>query len=149
MYKEGDLTHYDQPLTNCTLERCWTECKEKSNYYEKRKEVDTFNKENRWKKRGLAIIPNKFNIAFTAMFLNQAGALLHVYRDGSVLLSHGGVEMGQGLHTKMIQVVSRMLKIPDTKIHTSECSTDKVPNTSATAASASSDLNGGAVVVNL
>lgn len=79
--------------------------------------------------------------------MNQAGALLHVYVDGSVLLSHGGTEMGQGLHTKMIQVASRALGVEASKIHITETATDKVPNTSATAASAGSDLNGMAVLV--
>lgn len=90
--------------------------------------------------------PVTFGIAFTALFLNQAGALVHVYTDGSVLVSHGGTEMGQGLHTKMIQVASKALDIPYELIHISETSTDKVPNTSATAASAGSDLNGMAVL---
>jgi xanthine dehydrogenase/oxidase len=87
-----------------------------------------------------------FGIAFTAVFLNQTGALVHIYSDGSVLISHGGTEMGQGLHTKMIQVAATALQIPFEKIHISETATDKVPNTSATAASAGSDLNGEAVL---
>lgn len=94
----------------------------------------------------MAIIPTKFGIAFTEKMLNQAGALAIIYVDGSVLLSHGGTEMGQGLHTKMVQVASRVLGIDISKIHISETSTDKVPNTSATAASAGSDLNGMAVL---
>ena len=97
----------------------------------------------------MALIPTKFGIAFTAPFLNQAGALVHIYKDGSVLLTHGGTEMGQGLHTKMLQVASRALNIPVEMIFISETSTDKVPNTSPTAASAGSDLNGMAVLVNL
>ncbi|KAI0224328.1 Xanthine dehydrogenase [Lamellibrachia satsuma] len=103
--------------------------------------------ENRWKKRGIAITPVKYGIAFTVLALNQSGALLHVYTDGSVLLAHGGVEMGQGLNTKMIQIASRVLKIPMSKIHISEYSSDKVPNAPATAACVSSDLNGMAVLV--
>lgn len=91
-------------------------------------------------------MPTKFGIAFTALFLNQAGALIHVYQDGSVLLSHGGTEMGQGLHTKMIQCAARSLGIPIKHIHVAETGTDKVPNTSATAASSGSDLNGMAVL---
>ncbi|KAJ8911677.1 hypothetical protein NQ315_005756 [Exocentrus adspersus] len=102
--------------------------------------------ENRYKKRGLSIIPTKYGIAFTQSFMNQAGALVLVYTDGSVLLSHGGIEMGQGLYTKMIQVASRELDIPVEKIHISETATDKVPNTSPTAASSGSDLNGMAVM---
>ena len=97
----------------------------------------------------MALIPTKFGIAFTALFLNQAGALVHIYKDGSVLLTHGGTEMGQGLHTKMLQVASRALNIPVEMIFISETSTDKVPNTSPTAASAGSDLNGMAVLVSL
>ncbi|RZB77506.1 xanthine dehydrogenase, partial [Asbolus verrucosus] len=146
LYKEGDFTYYNQKLINCTVDKCWNECIQSSNYYEKRKEVDKFNKENRYKKRGLSVIPTKYGIAFTVPFLNQAGALILVYTDGSVLLSHGGIEMGQGLYTKMIQVASRSLEIPVEKIHTVETSTDKVPNTSPTAASSGSDLNGMAVL---
>lgn len=92
------------------------------------------------------MVPTMFGIAFEELFLNQAGALVHVYTDGSVLLSHGGTEMGQGLHTKMIQVASRVLQIPPDLVHISETGTDKVPNTSSTAASLSSDLNGMAVL---
>lgn len=108
-----------------------------------------FFREHRYKKKGIAVIPTKFGIAFTALFLNQGGALVHVYTDGSVLISHGGAEMGQGLHTKMIQVASRILKTSPDRIHISETATDKVPNTSATAASAGSDLNGMAVMVRI
>ena len=102
---------------------------------------------NRHKKRGLAIVPTKFGIAFGLKLLNQGGALLHVYTDGSVLLTHGGMEMGQGLHTKMIQVCSRCLEIPVDVVHIAETSTNTVANASATAASASTDLYGMAVKV--
>ncbi|CAG9578686.1 unnamed protein product [Danaus chrysippus] len=146
LYTENSITHYGQVLTHCTLQRCWDECVEKSNLSQRRKDIEEFNKQNRWRKRGISIIPTKFGIAFTEKFLNQAGALLLVYTDGSVLLSHGGTEMGQGLHTKMIQIVSRALGIDISKIHVSETATDKVANTSATAASAGSDLNGMAVL---
>lgn len=145
LYQEGDITHYNQTLLNCTIDKCWNECIDSSNYYQKRKEVDRFNRENRYKKRGLSVVPTKYGIAFTAPFLNQGGALVLVYTDGSVLLSHGGVEMGQGLYTKMIQVASRCLEVPTEKIHTSGTATDKVPNTSPTAGSTGSDLNGMAV----
>ncbi|XP_019642816.1 PREDICTED: xanthine dehydrogenase/oxidase-like [Branchiostoma belcheri] len=145
MNREGDLTHYNMKLERCQMERCWQECVKKSDFHTRRRQVNRFNGENRWKKRGLAAVPTKFGISFTATFLNQAGALVHVYTDGSVLLTHGGTEMGQGLHTKMVQVASRVLRIPTSKIHISETSTNTVPNTSPTAASASSDLNGMAV----
>lgn len=146
LYQDGDRTHYNQELVNCNVKRCWTECLNQSNYHERKQEIEAFNKQHRWRKRGIAMVPTKFGIAFTALFLNQTGALIHVYTDGSVLLSHGGVEMGQGLHTKMIQVASSALQIPCECIHIAETATDKVPNTSATAASAGSDLNGMAVL---
>ncbi|KAJ9595230.1 hypothetical protein L9F63_013467, partial [Diploptera punctata] len=146
LYKEGDTTHYTQPLEHCTLRRCWDECLQNSNYANRKKQVDQFNRQNRWKKRGLSVVPTKFGISYTLLFLNQSGALVHIYDDGSVLISHGGTEMGQGLHTKMIQVASRVLDISADLIHIAETSTDKVPNTSATAASCGSDLNGMAVM---
>ncbi|XP_059473955.1 xanthine dehydrogenase [Neocloeon triangulifer] len=146
LYQDGDVTHYNQQLDNCTLQRCWDECEQKSDYANRRKQVNKFNRENRWKKRGLSMLPTKFGIAFTTKFLNQSGALVHIYHDGSVLISHGGTEMGQGLHTKMVQVASRALGVPEVDVYVSETSTDKVPNTSPTAASAGSDLNGMAII---
>ncbi|XP_053162879.1 xanthine dehydrogenase/oxidase isoform X2 [Hemicordylus capensis] len=146
LYNEGDLTHFNQKLEGFTVRRCWEECLVNSDYHSRRKLIDEFNQQNRWKKRGMAIIPTKFGISFTVPFLNQAGALVHVYTDGSVLLTHGGTEMGQGLHTKMIQVASRTLGIPTSKIYISETSTNTVPNTSPTAASVSADINGMAVL---
>ncbi|XP_078465987.1 xanthine dehydrogenase/oxidase [Lampetra fluviatilis] len=147
MYTDGDLTHFNQPLTDFTLDRCWDECLQQANYTQRCVDVEDFNRQNRWRKRGIAVIPTKFGISFTAKFLNQAGALVHVYKDGTVLVAHGGTEMGQGLHTKMIQVASRCLGIPISDIHISETSTNTVPNTSPTAASVSSDLNGMAVKI--
>ena len=147
MYRQGDKTHYNQTLDHCTLDRCWQECQTLADFHQRRDALQRFNRTNRYKKRGIAMVPTKFGIAFTALFLNQAGALVHVYKDGSVLLTHGGTEMGQGLHTKMIQVASRALGVPATNIFISETSTDKVPNTSPTAASVGSDINGMAVLV--
>ncbi|PIO30993.1 hypothetical protein AB205_0063890 [Aquarana catesbeiana] len=147
MYKEGDLTHFSQKLEGFNIHRCWDECLRNSLYQERKVAIEKFNRQHRWKKRGIAIIPTKFGISFTLVLLNQAGALVHVYIDGSVLLTHGGTEMGQGLHTKMIQVASKALGIPTSKIHISETSTNTVPNTSPTAASASSDLNGMAIYI--
>ena len=144
-YQESMVTHYNQELVNCTIEKCWAECRQLAGYEGLRAEVAEFNARNRWKKRGVSMIPVKFGIAFTAVHLNQNGALVNVYTDGSVLLTHGGTEMGQGLHTKMVQVAAHTLGIPHDKIHIMETSTDKVPNTPPTAASAGSDLNGMAV----
>uniref|UniRef100_A0A8B9RDA7 Xanthine dehydrogenase/oxidase n=1 Tax=Astyanax mexicanus TaxID=7994 RepID=A0A8B9RDA7_ASTMX len=139
------ITPFNQSLEQFTIDRCWDECITISDFSQRRARVELYNKQHRWTKRGLSIIPTKFGISFTATFLNQAGALVHIYTDGSVLITHGGTEMGQGLHTKMIQIASRTLEIPTSKIHISETSTNTVPNTSPTAASASSDLNGMAI----
>uniref|UniRef100_A0A8C2DYI3 xanthine dehydrogenase n=1 Tax=Cyprinus carpio TaxID=7962 RepID=A0A8C2DYI3_CYPCA len=145
MYKEGDFTPFNQRLDQFTIDLCWEECMQLSDFNMRKEAVEQYNRQHRWTKRGLAIIPTKFGISYTAVFLNQAGALVHVYSDGSVLLTHGGTEMGQGLHTKMVQVASKTLGIPCSKIHITETSTNTVPNTSPTAASVSSDLNGMAV----
>uniref|UniRef100_A0A672MRH9 xanthine dehydrogenase n=1 Tax=Sinocyclocheilus grahami TaxID=75366 RepID=A0A672MRH9_SINGR len=140
MYKEGDFTPFNQRLDKFTIDRCWEECMQLSDFNKRKDAVEQYNRQHRWTKRGLSIIPTKFGISFTA-----AGALVLVYSDGSVLLTHGGTEMGQGLHTKMVQVASKTLGIPCSKIHITETSTNTVPNTSPTAASASSDLNGMAI----
>ena len=108
-------------------------------------EVAAFNREPPDTKRGLAITPVKFGISFNLTAFNQAGALVHVYKDGSVLINHGGTEMGQGLHTKMIQVAATALGVPLSYVRLAPTRTDKVPNTSATAASSGADLNGGAI----
>jgi xanthine dehydrogenase large subunit len=108
-------------------------------------QIEAFNQENTWVKRGIALTPVKFGISFTATFLNQAGALVLAYQDGSIQLSHGGTEMGQGLYTKMLQVAAHALGVPLAAIRHMATSTDKVPNTSATAASSGADLNGQAV----
>ncbi|KAG0086893.1 hypothetical protein BGZ92_007779 [Podila epicladia] len=144
-YKEGQLTHFNQELKDWHLPKGYFQLKEKSNFDARKATVEEFNKQSKWRKRGISFIPTKYGISFTALHLNQAGAMIHIYHDGSVLLSHGGVEMGQGLHTKMIQVCAEGLQIPLEMVHIVETSTDKVANASPTAASASSDLNGMAV----
>ncbi|MCL7031662.1 hypothetical protein MKW94_008043 [Papaver nudicaule] len=131
--KEGYVLHYGQQLQNSTMARIWDELKSSCNFSEARKVVDQFNLQNRWKKRGIAI-PTKFGIGFTTKFMNQS------------ILAHGGVEMGQGLHTKVAQIAASAFHIPLSSIFISETSTDKVPNSSATAASVSSDLYGAAVL---
>ncbi|KRT83891.1 hypothetical protein AMK59_4880, partial [Oryctes borbonicus] len=147
LFEEGQATFYNKAVENCTLQQCWNECVRSSNYERRRVQIEEHNTQNRYKKRGISVIPTMFGISFSVSFLNQAGALVNVYTDGSVLLTHGGTEMGQGLHTKMLQVASRALEIDISKIHISETATDKVPNTSPTAASTGSDLNGMAVLV--
>src|SRR5699024_6816528 len=108
----------------------------------RREQIREFNAQSPILKKGLALVPVKFGISFTATHLNQAGALLHVYTDGSVLINHGGTEMGQGLHTKVVQVVAQELGLSMDRVRISSTDTSKVPNTSATAASTGSDLNG-------
>ena len=108
-------------------------------------EIAAFNAVHEHTKRALAVTPVKFGISFNLTAFNQAGALVHVYKDGSVLINHGGTEMGQGLHTKMLQVAATALGVPLASVRLAPTRTDKVPNTSATAASSGADLNGGAI----
>uniref|UniRef100_A0A8C8BM96 Aldehyde oxidase 1 n=1 Tax=Otus sunia TaxID=257818 RepID=A0A8C8BM96_9STRI len=145
MYKENEQTHFKQKLDPQNLIRCWNECMEKSAYYSRKTAVNEFNKQNYWKKKGIAIVPMKFPFGLGTRYLSQAAALVHIYTDGSVLLTHGGIEMGQGIHTKMIQVASRELNIPMSCIHFCETSTTTVPNACASVGSAGTDVNGMAV----
>uniref|UniRef100_A0A8C0N417 Aldehyde oxidase n=1 Tax=Canis lupus familiaris TaxID=9615 RepID=A0A8C0N417_CANLF len=145
MYKRISKTAYKQTFNPEPLRKCWKQCLEKSSFYPRKLAAEEFNKKNYWKKRGLAVVPMKFTIGFPVAYYNQAAALVHIYLDGSVLVTHGGCEMGQGLHTKMIQVASRELNIPQSYIHLSETSTVTVPNASFTAASMGADINGKAV----
>jgi len=146
LYAEGDVTHFGQRLEAFHVPALWQQIKTTAMLAERRAAISTFNTENRWKKRGLAVLPTKFGINFTAKFMNQGGALVHVYVDGTVLISHGGTEMGQGLHTKMIQIAARSFGIPDTQCHIMETATNAVANSSPTAASMSTDLYGMAVL---
>ena len=142
---ETRTTHYGELIEDCRIERIWDELTKDAELAARRREVDAFNAESPHVKRGLAITPVKFGISFTATFLNQAGALLLAYRDGTVHVNHGGTEMGQGLQTKMQGVAMRELGLPASAVRVMKTRTDKVPNTSATAASSGADLNGAAV----
>jgi xanthine dehydrogenase large subunit len=146
-YREGELTHYGQPVKDAArIRRIWDRLKETSAFDERRKAIARFNATHAHAKRGLAITPAKFGISFTATFFNQAGALVLMYRDGSVQVNHGGTEMGQGLHTKIREIAARGLGVAMKAVRIMPTRTDKVPNTSATAASAGTDLNGAAVL---
>lgn len=145
MYKPDDITHFNQSLKDWHIPLMYQQVLDESSYAARRAAADEFNDKHKWKKRGLAIIPTKFGISFTAIFLNQAGALVHIYHDGSVLVAHGGTEMGQGLHTKMTMIAAEALGVPFSDVFISETATNTVANTSSTAASASSDLNGYAI----
>lgn len=145
-YVEGQTTPYGQPVRHPgRLVAAWEQVSDTSSLAARRAEIDGWNIRERHRKRGIAITPVKFGISFNLTAFNQAGALVHVYKDGSVLVTHGGTEMGQGLHTKMLQVAATALGVPLERVRLAPTRTDKVPNTSATAASASADLNGGAV----
>ena len=145
-YAPGQATPYGQPVRHAErLEAIWSLCTERSEFARRQAEVAAFNAGHPDTKRGLAITPVKFGISFNLTAFNQAGALVHVYKDGSVLINHGGTEMGQGLHTKMIQVAATALGVPMRTVRLAPTRTDKVPNTSATAASSGADLNGGAI----
>ncbi|UJR09845.1 hypothetical protein I4U23_014070 [Adineta vaga] len=144
-YKEGDLTHFSQSLERWNIPRLFDELIKSSDYFQRQNQVKEFNQLNKYRKRGMVILPAKFGIGFTTKCFNQAGSLLHIYKDGSVLLTHGGTEMGQGLHTKMISVAAEVLGCDVNRVRISETSTDTVANTSPTAASTSSDLYGLAV----
>lgn len=142
LYKPNDITHFNQELKDWHVPLMYKQILDEADYTRRRQAVTEFNRTHKWKKRGLSIIPTKFGISFTALYLNQAGALVHIYHDGSVLVAHGGTDMGQGLHTKMAMIVAEALNVPLTDIHISETATNTVANASSTAASASSDLNG-------
>jgi len=145
-YRPGHTTHYEQVVDQADrIERIWEELKQTSDFDARREAIEAFNARSPDLKRGLSITPVKFGISFTAKFFNQAGALVLVYRDGSVQVNHGGTEMGQGLHTKMLQVAAHELGVPLETVRIMPTRTDKVPNTSATAASSGSDLNGAAI----
>ncbi|XP_067668816.1 xanthine dehydrogenase/oxidase-like [Haliotis asinina] len=147
LYHEGDLTYYGQVVEDANIRKLWEECMVQSQYLNREKEVEEFNRCHRWKKRGIAFIPTKYCLSYpkSVNFYNQACALVTAYMDGSVLVSHCGTEMGQGLHTKMIQVASRALGISASQVYINDTCTDKIHMTCATAASTGSDLNGGAV----
>ncbi|GMH77592.1 hypothetical protein TL16_g07465 [Triparma laevis f. inornata] len=144
LYKEGDATHFGQTIEDGTwnVPRSFSDVKSQSGIEERKKEVSEFNAANKWKKRGLAYIPTKFGIAFTAKFMNQGGALVHVYQDGTVLVNHGGTEMGQGLHTKVCQVAAQAFGISSDEVFVDDSDTSKVANTQPTAASMSTDMYG-------
>ena len=142
---DRNQTHYGQPVVDNHLPALWQQLLRDSEFLARREAVAAFNASSAHRKRGIAITPVKFGISFNKTEYNQAGALVHIYSDGSVQLNHGGTEMGQGLHTKMLAVASRVLGVDMARIRIMPTSTDKVPNTSATAASSGSDLNGQAV----
>lgn len=146
LYTEGQHTHYGQPIEAFNVPIAWRQVLEEAKVAERQAAIEKFNKENKWKKRGLCVLPTKYGLNYTAKFMNQGGALVNVYTDGTVLVSHGGMEMGQGLHTKVIQITARALGIAHELVHVSETNTSNVPNAIATAGSMGTDLYGMAVL---
>jgi len=139
---ERNVTHYRQTVEDFCADTLFDMLVADSDYLARRAETRRFNQENRVLKRGIAITPVKFGISFTSTLLNQAGALVHVYKDGTVQLNHGGTEMGQGLYIKVAQVVADELGVTTDRIRITAADTSKVPNASATAASSGADMNG-------
>jgi xanthine dehydrogenase large subunit len=137
-----DTTHYQMKVEDNILQPLITTLEKTSAYRQRRAEIAAWNANSPILKRGIALTPVKFGISFTATLFNQAGALVHVYTDGSVQVNHGGTEMGQGLHTKVSQIVADELGIPFERVMATASDTSKVANASATAASAGTDLNG-------
>jgi len=142
-----NITHYGMKIEDNIINEIFSKLIKSSNYKNRRLNIKKFNLKNKYLKKGLAITPVKFGISFTTRHLNQAGALVHIYyADGSIHVSTGAVEMGQGTYTKIAQLVANEFGLPFNKIKVSSTRTDKVPNTSASAASSTTDLNGAAAI---
>ena len=144
--KTKNETHYGMKVTDNVISDIFDQLINKSQYYKRKKDIEKFNRKNKILKKGISITPVKFGISFTTTHLNQAGALVHIYTDGSIHLNHGGIEMGQGLMTKLAQITSHEFGLNHNSIKITSTDTEKVPNTSASAASATTDLNGGAII---
>nr|WP_231402686.1 xanthine dehydrogenase molybdopterin binding subunit [Caenimonas aquaedulcis] len=140
--EDRNVTHYRMKVEDNILHPLIMQLERDARYRERRAEVAAWNAKGGVIRRGIAITPVKFGISFTATFFNQAGALVHVYTDGSVQVNHGGTEMGQGLNTKVAQIVADELGVPFERVRSTAADTSKVPNASATAASSGTDLNG-------
>ena len=138
-------TQYGQQIEDFVADKLIDQLKAESQYSKRREAVAAFNASSRYRKRGLSLVPLKFGISFTATMLNQGGALVNIYMDGSVVVNHGGTEMGQGLNTKMAQVAADALGAAVKVVRVTATDTQKVPNASATAASSGADINGAAV----
>ena len=147
-YKKNsnNITHYGMKIEDNVIQEIFNKLIKKSNYKKRYLKIKKFNLNNKYLKKGIAITPVKFGISFTTIHLNQAGALVHIYTDGSVHLNHGGIEMGQGTNTKIAQLVADAFGLSYEKIKISSTNTSKVPNTSASAASSTTDLNGAAAL---
>jgi xanthine dehydrogenase large subunit len=145
--KKKNITHYNMKIEDNVIQEIFDQLIKSSNYKSRQLSIKKFNKGNKYIKKGIAITPVKFGISFTTWHLNQAGALVHIYcNDGSVHINTGAIEMGQGTYTKIAQLAANAFGLPFNKIKVSATRTDKVPNTSASAASSTTDLNGAAAL---
>ncbi|NUM81633.1 xanthine dehydrogenase molybdopterin binding subunit [bacterium] len=143
--RDHNITHYGETVEGNRLLMLYEQLMQSSEYAARREAVHAFNAVNEFYKKGIAMTPVKFGISFTTSYLNQAGALVHIYKDGTIQVNHGGTEMGQGLHTKIGQIAAKELGVSYERVKITATNTSKVPNTSATAASSGTDLNGMAV----
>ena len=145
--KKKNITHYNMKIEDNVMHEIYDQLIKSSNYKSRQLSIKKFNEKNTYIKKGIAITPVKFGISFTTWHLNQAGALVHIYsNDGSVHVNTGAIEMGQGTHTKIAQLVANELGLDFSRVKVSATRTDKVPNTSASAASSTTDLNGAAAL---
>ena len=145
--KKKNITHYNMKIEDNVIQEIFDQLLKSSNYKSRQLSIKKFNQSNKFIKKGIAITPVKFGISFTTWHLNQAGALVHIYcNDGSVHINTGAIEMGQGTYTKIAQLAANELGLPFSKVKVSATRTDKVPNTSASAASSTTDLNGAAAL---
>ena len=144
--KNNNMTPYDMKVEDNIIQDLFSDLIKSSNYIQRRKNIDKYNKNNKIFKKGLSITPVKFGISFTTSHLNQAGSLIHIYTDGSIHLNHGGIEMGQGLMIKIAQLTAKEFGVDLNNIKITSTNTEKIPNTSASAASATTDLNGAATI---
>lgn len=142
LYQQGDKTPYGQEIGESVLPDLMQQLETSSDYWQRREQIRKFNARSEHIRKGLALTPVKFGISFTSTHLNQAGALVHIYTDGSIHLSHGGTEMGQGLFIKIAQIVARALGVSVQRVMPAATSTERVPNSSPTAASSGTDMNG-------
>jgi xanthine dehydrogenase large subunit len=147
LLREGDTFPYGMAAARCSAPTCWQEAKTRYNYESARTRVDAFNRDNTLRKKGLSLMPVCFGISFTNTVLNQGGALVQVYTDGSVSVSTGAVEMGQGVKYKILEVAARVFSIDSERVKVESTSTMRVANTSPTAASTGADLNGKATEI--
>ncbi|MCP5106038.1 MAG: molybdopterin-dependent oxidoreductase [bacterium] len=147
LLNENDTFPYGMQVENCRTRRCWEEAAQRYHFENIYKNAETFNDQNKMKKRGVAVMPVCFGISFTNTSMNQAGALVHVYTDGSVSVSTGAVEMGQGVNMKMLGIAARTLSISPERVKVDTSNTGRVANTSPTAASSGADMNGKAVEI--